>query len=127
MRRPTLRSIAKWALGVVLLAQAALAAQACAMPVHRPAAAFSSDAAHSECEGKGPSVHFPCLVHCLQWDQAADSTQDHNFVPPATDYVAQPAAWRQLAALPAGMRSPGSRQDPATGPPVYLRFPCLRM
>ena len=124
-RRPILRSIAKWALGAVLLAQVALAAQACVMPAHRPAAAFPGAAVQSDCEDTQRTIDFLCLAQCLQADQAVDSPHDSVAAPPTTFLAAHPAPSPQLAALPSGLSGEGVAL--ATGPPVYLRSLRLRI
>lgn len=124
-RRPTIRSIAKWALGAVLLAQVVVAAQACVMPVLQPAAAFSASAANPACEDERQPVDILCLAHCLQADQAVDSLHDSVAAPPATYLAAHPAPSPQLAALPSGLSGEGVAL--ATGPPVYLRSLRLRI
>lgn len=117
--RPSrLRKAAKWALGAVLFAQFALAAQACVMPTFRPAAAFSAADAMPFCE----QMQVICLAQCLQADQAVDSPHDLVAAPPATSS----ASWVQLAAFASPAPSPGAATL-STGPPVYLSSHRLRL
>ena len=124
--RPTLRSIAKWALGAVLLAHVAIAAQACVMPAFRPAAAFPGAAAAPACEDQQQPVDLLCLAQCLQADQAVDSPHGLIAAPPAVYPATYPAPQPQFAALaPSGFSSDGAALP--TGPPVYLRSLRLRI
>ena len=77
-RRSTIRWLAKWALGAMLLAQVAVAAQACVMPAFRPASAFPGSGANPACEDEPQPVDVLCLAQCLQADQAVASPHDSN-------------------------------------------------
>lgn len=121
-RLPTIRAIARWLLGVVLLAHVALAAQACVMPTFRPAAAFSGADGIPFCEQNRPPVDGFCLAQCLQSDQAVDSPHDLVAAPPGT----LSSSWVQLAALAPSGPLPGVATLP-TGPPVYLSSHRLRL
>ena len=121
-RRSALRRIAKWALGAVLFAQLALAAQACGMPTFRPAAAFSGAEAMPFCEQSQAPIDVICLAQCLQADQAVDSSHDLVAAPTVT----LPSGALQLAALAPSGSLPGVATLP-TGPPLYLSSHRLRL
>ena len=121
-RLPTVRATAKWLLGALLLAQVALAAQACVMPTFRPAAAFSGADAMPFCEQMQAPVDVICLAQCLQADQAVDSPHDLVAAPPATSSASRV----QLAAFASPAPSPGAATL-STGPPVYLSSHRLRL
>jgi hypothetical protein len=116
-----LRLAAKAVLGIVLLGQIALAAQACLMPGYRPAAAFAADQAMPGCEHDRAPVDVICLAQCLQPDQAVDPAH-----PLAGDLP--PPAWERVPL--AGLAPSEAARDAATlpaGPPLYLRSRRLRL
>jgi hypothetical protein len=122
-RRPTVRAISSWALAAMLLAQIALAVQACELPALRPAAAFSAGGAHSICDADRQPVDLLCLAHCLQADQAVDSPHDSVAAVPTTALSVPPMASLALAPRPIS----GEGTALPTGPPVYLRSLRLRL
>ena len=117
-RRPTIRSIAKWTLGAVLLAQAAVAAQACVMPAFRPAAAFSGSAAHPACEDERHPVDA-CPRPLFAGRSGGGFTARVRRRCAGDVPCGAPARSPKLAALPSGLSGEGVAV--ATGPPVYLR------
>ena len=121
-RLPTVRATATWLLGALLLAQVALAAQACVMPTFRPAAAFSGAGDMPFCEQSQAPIDVVCLAQCLLADQAVDSPHDLVAAPP----LGLASRAFQLAALALSGPLLGAVLLP-TGPPVYLSSHRLRL
>lgn len=119
LRRPALGSIARWVLGIVLLAQVTLAAQACLMPAFRPASALAGASDMEGCDRQMAAAPTLCLAQCLQSDQISDPTGD----PPA----ATPPFVR-IARIPLSLAGPVRGETALdTGPPVYLKSHRLRL
>jgi len=116
--RKLLRRLAVVMAGLLLFTQLVLAAQACMLPQHNPAHAFSDAMASGECEGV-PMDRAMCLADCLKTDQASPSANFHFDVilPPASP-VAELYALRQVDHLAIHASAPYY----PSGPPLQILF-----
>lgn len=111
--------IAKWVLGLVLLAHIAVAAPACLMPAN-PASAIAGAGPMESCDPQVLQVSALCLAQCLQSDQLSDAPGDHTAVPLFA---------ARFASVPHPPIAEIIRAEnaPAVGPPVFLRSHRLRL
>jgi hypothetical protein len=116
--RKLLKRLAQLTAGLLLFAQLVLAAQACMLPQHNPAHAFSDAMASGECEGV-PMDGAACLADCLKTDQASPSVNFHFDVilPPASP-IAGLSALRQVDHL--AIHAPAPYRP--SGPPLQILF-----
>lgn len=113
-----LKRLAQLTLGLLLFAQLALAVQACMLPQHNPAHAFSDAMANGACEGV-PMDRATCLADCLKADQASPSVNFHfdAILPQASPVAGLAAQWQvdHLAIHAPAPYCPG-------GPPLQILF-----
>lgn len=118
-RAAKLGLIAKWVLGLVLLAHIAVAAPACLMPAN-PASVIAGADAMESCDPRVSRVPAQCLAQCLQSDQLSDPPGDH------TPFAASAGRFTRVS-LPLSAEIIRAENAPAVGPPVFLRSHRLRL
>lgn len=117
VRSPTWvrRLVARLAVGALVFAQFALAAQACMMPAMARTAAFSSDAMPDGC---GLASKNACLAQWTAGDQADKSTAFIDFPGAAPHAVLAPPI---ESAAPGGVAAPRG-MDRQTEPSSSVRY-----
>jgi len=116
-----MQPLARWMVGLLLLSQLAVAAQACVLARVDPAYAFSEEMAPEGCEGMQGTQGEQnlCLAHCLQADQASQPTDFHFLAAALQLFATEPFPALLKPNLP-------SRQmlvrAPSSGPPLQIIF-----
>jgi len=123
---PMFRLLARLLLGFLLATQFVLAAQACLLPVFRPAVALASESPPSDSHGLSGQSMAGCLAHCLQPNQTVGTNSVASLEPAPDGFVALPHQAVPLAGIPV-RAAPGLAQpvDIHESPP-FLRFLRLR-